>query len=246
MVTHLLEPDAIRDEGIGDREHYVERLGNYIADRRITLEVCLTSNLQTNPQFRRIEEHTFSRLRAQRLSTTICTDNRLVSNTTVSDELLLACRHLGLDRHDLKSIIIYGFKRSFFPGSYLRKRQYVRQIIDYYDRIEAHLRRQLDHPADHVAAAGHDEADVVHHFQDFFRGADEVLRALLHGDAAQEEHDLLVLLDFGGLGVEAEPVDGVVDGHDRLGLPFQGDLGRTIAQMRNPGPVGRAPARFFP
>ena len=135
--TYLLEPDAIRDEEIGDREHYVERLGNYIADRRITLEVCLTSNLQTNPQLRRLEEHAFSKLRAQRLSTTICTDNRLVSNTTVTNELLLACTHLGLDRHDLKSIIIYGFKRSFFPGSYLRKRQYVRQIIDYYDRVEA-------------------------------------------------------------------------------------------------------------
>jgi len=135
--TYLLEPDAIRDDGIADRGHYVERLGNYIADMRITLEVCLTSNLQTNPQFRRIEEHTFSRLRAQRLSTTLCTDNRLVSNTTVTDELLLACRHLELDRHDLKSIIIYGFKRSFFPGSYLRKRQYVRQVIDHYDAVEA-------------------------------------------------------------------------------------------------------------
>ncbi|HSF79260.1 MAG TPA: adenosine deaminase family protein [Steroidobacteraceae bacterium] len=135
--TYLLEPDAIRDEEIGDREHYVERLGNYIADRRITLEVCLTSNLQTHPQLRRLEEHAFSKLRAQRLSTTICTDNRLVSNTTVTNELLLACTHLGLDRHDLKSIIVYGFKRSFFPGSYLRKRQYVRQIIDYYDRVEA-------------------------------------------------------------------------------------------------------------
>jgi adenosine deaminase len=135
--TYLLEPDAIRDQEIEDREHYIERLGNYIADRRITLEVCLTSNLQTNPQLRRLEEHTFSKLRAQRLSTTICTDNRLVSNTTVTKELLLACTHLGLDRHDLKSIIIYGFKRSFFPGSYLRKRQYVRQIIDYYDRVEA-------------------------------------------------------------------------------------------------------------
>ena len=135
--TYLLEPDAIRDEEIGDREHYVERLGNYIADRRITLEVCLTSNLQTNPQLRRLEEHAFSKLRAQRLSTTICTDNRLGRNTTVTNELLLACTHLGLDRHDLKSIIVYGFKRSFFPGSYLRKRQYVRQIIDYYDRVEA-------------------------------------------------------------------------------------------------------------
>jgi adenosine deaminase len=134
--TYLLEPDQIRDPEIVDREHYIERLGNYIADRRITLEVCLTSNLQTNPHLKRLEDHTFSKLHAQRLSTTLCTDNRLMSNTTVTNELVLAIKHLGLDRYDLKSIIIYGFKRSFFPGSYLRKRQYVRQIIDYYEAVE--------------------------------------------------------------------------------------------------------------
>jgi adenosine deaminase len=134
--TYLLEPDQIRDPEIGNREHYIERLGNYIADRRITLEVCLTSNLQTNPHLQRLEDHTFRKLHAQRLSTTVCTDNRLMSNTTVTNELRLAVKHLGLDRHDLKSIIIYGFKRSFFPGSYLRKRQYVRQIIDYYEVVE--------------------------------------------------------------------------------------------------------------
>jgi len=134
--TYLLEPDQIRDPDIEDRDYYVERLGNYIADRRITLEVCLTSNLQTNPLLQRLEDHTFSKLREQRLSTTLCTDNRLMSNTTVTNELRLAIQHLGLDRYDLKSIIIYGFKRSFFPGSYLRKRQYVRQVIDHYEAIE--------------------------------------------------------------------------------------------------------------
>jgi adenosine deaminase len=52
-------------------------------------------------------------------------------------ELRLAVDGLGLELHDLKSIIIYGFKRSFFPGNYLQKRQYVRQVIDYYDRVAA-------------------------------------------------------------------------------------------------------------
>jgi adenosine deaminase len=92
--------------------------------------------LQTNPQMNDLSEHSFKLLRAARLSTTICTDNRTVSNTTVSRELALAVKHLGLNRHDLKSIIIYGFKRSFFPGSYQRKRVYVRQVIDYYESIE--------------------------------------------------------------------------------------------------------------
>jgi len=134
--TYLLEPDAISDPEIKDREGYVRKLGGYIADRRITLEVCLTSNLQTNPQMQNLSEHTFRKMRAARLSTTICTDNRTVSNTTVTRELQLAIEHLGLTRHDLKSIIIYGFKRSFFPGSYQVKRIYVRQIIDYYESIE--------------------------------------------------------------------------------------------------------------
>ncbi len=134
--TYLLEASQIRDPEIEDRQRYVEKLGNYVADRRITLEVCLTSNLQTNPDMKTLDQHTFLKLRAARISTTLCTDNRLMSNTTVTNELMLAVEHLGLDRHDLKSIIIYGFKRSFWPGDYLSKRQYVRQVIDHYDAVE--------------------------------------------------------------------------------------------------------------
>ncbi len=134
--TYLLEPDAISDATIQDRELYVQQLGQYIADRRITLEVCLSSNLQTNPQLNDVSEHSFRKQRLARLSTTICTDNRTVSNTTVTKELGLAVDRLGLNRGDLKSIIIYGFKRSFFPGTYQRKRAYVRQIINYYRTIE--------------------------------------------------------------------------------------------------------------
>ena len=73
---------------------------------------------------------------ALRVCRSACPDNRTVSNTTVTRELSLAVKHLGLNRHDLKSIIIYGFKRSFFPGSYQRKRAYVRQVIDFYEAVE--------------------------------------------------------------------------------------------------------------
>ena len=70
------------------------------------------------------------------MSTTFCTDNRTVSNTTVSREIELAVRHLGLTAADVKRNLIYGFKRSFFPGTYLEKRRYVRRIIDYYESLE--------------------------------------------------------------------------------------------------------------
>jgi len=134
--TYLLEAGAISDPEIVDRDEYVELLGQYIADRRITIEVCLTSNLQTNPNMNHISEHSFRKLRSARLSATICTDNRTISNTTVTKELGLAVKHLDLKKSDLNAIIIYGFKRSFFPGDYLSKRKYVRSIIDYYERVD--------------------------------------------------------------------------------------------------------------
>ncbi len=83
-----------------------------------------------------LKDHTFRKLRQHRLSTTICTDNRTVSRTTVTRELQLAIEATQMDLRELKSIIIYGFKRSFFPDSYMSKRGYVRQVIDYYETIE--------------------------------------------------------------------------------------------------------------
>ena len=135
--TYLLEPQMITDPEIVDPVRYVEKMSQYIADRRITLEICLTSNLQTNPNMKSLAEHSFKKLRNARLSTTICTDNRTVSNTTVTNEIMLAVKHLDLDLHDLKSIIVYGFKRSFMPGTYLDKRAFVRSIIDYYETVES-------------------------------------------------------------------------------------------------------------
>jgi adenosine deaminase len=107
----------------------------YIADRRITVEVCLTSNLQTMPMFRSLQDHPFKKMLESRLSATLCTDNRLISGTTVSREVELAVRAFGLEPKELGDLLIYGFKRSFFPGPYLEKREYVRRVIDYRDEV---------------------------------------------------------------------------------------------------------------
>jgi adenosine deaminase len=137
---YLLSPRMVKAASIADKEGYVRRLAEYIADRRITVEVCLTSNLQTNPHLKDIAQHAFRDMRAWRLSTTICTDNRLVSRTTVTRELVLAIKHFGLTSRELRQIIIYGFKRSFYPGNYVQKRSYVRRIIDFYGEVEkAHM-----------------------------------------------------------------------------------------------------------
>lgn len=133
---HLFSCDKLGPKIPEDkRAAYVDQLAQYIADRRITLEVCLTSNLQTMPTLGNLNDHAFKKMIDAKLSTTLCTDNRLVSNTTVSREIQLALDSFDLSLKDLRNIIIYGFKRSFFPGSYLEKRTYVRKIINYYDHI---------------------------------------------------------------------------------------------------------------
>jgi len=132
----LLDPGSVKSEDIRDPEKYVDELSAYIADRRITVEVCLTSNQQTNPAFRDLSNHPFRKMMDRKLSVTICTDNRTVSNTTVTKELHKAVSTFDLTRNNLKNIIVYGFKRSFFPGKYNEKRQYVRRCMDYFEKIE--------------------------------------------------------------------------------------------------------------
>ncbi|MEM7482238.1 MAG: adenosine deaminase family protein [Acidobacteriota bacterium] len=132
--THLYSTHQVEAD---DPERYVHRLAEYIADRRITLEVCITSNLQTMPELRRVEDHPFGRMLKEKLSVALCTDNRLVSRTTVTDEIDQACRAFAMTPEELRDVVIHGFKRSFYPGTYREKRKYVRQVIDRYDEIAA-------------------------------------------------------------------------------------------------------------
>ncbi len=132
---HLFDEQMIHHHSIDSRNEYVENLVNYLADRRITLEVCLTSNLQTTPEIGELKNHSLRKMLERKLSVTFCTDNRLVSNTTMCHELELALNNFPIDAHDFKSIIVYGFKRSFFFHPYVEKRCYVRQVINYYDSL---------------------------------------------------------------------------------------------------------------
>lgn len=133
----LFDESKILNDGITDKKAYIDKLANYIAESRITVEVCLTSNLQTTPEISDISKHSFSKMLLNNLSVTLCTDNRLVSHTTVCREVELAVKNFDIDNNMLKNIIAYGFKRSFFYGSYTDKRKYVRKCINYYEKISS-------------------------------------------------------------------------------------------------------------
>ena len=134
--TWLFDETKIATPRIQDRKRYVENLAEFIADKRITIEVCLTSNQQTVPELAAdLRQHPFAEMRRRRLSTTFCTDNRLVSHTTVSHEIDRAVEAFALTPQEVRDSLIYGFKRSFFPGTYLEKRAYVRQAINFANRL---------------------------------------------------------------------------------------------------------------
>jgi len=131
----LFDVDKVSDPAIDDKLRYTERLASFIADQRVTIEVCLTSNLQTKPELKDLHNHSLGKMLERRLSATLCTDNRLVSNTTLSHEIRLAVDNFDIDPRTLKNMIVYGFKRSFYPGSYTEKRDYVRQLISRYEHV---------------------------------------------------------------------------------------------------------------
>ena len=83
-------------------------------DHRIPLEICLSSNIQTRaaPD---LASHPLPFYYTYGLRVTINTDNRLMTNTTVSKELLLIHETYGLQLEDIKELLISGFKSAFLP-----------------------------------------------------------------------------------------------------------------------------------
>jgi len=133
---HLFSKDKITNPKIVDKDKYIEKLVRYITDRRITIEVCLTSNFQTIPELTKIKDHPFSKMIATDLSTVICTDNRTVSKTSMTKELSLTVKNFNLDKKSLKKLVLRGFKRGFYPGTREEKLNYIKQINKQYDLLE--------------------------------------------------------------------------------------------------------------
>ena len=137
--TFLFHADRVVDPDIVDKEAYSENLAQYIASQRITLEVCLTSNLQTTPSIKNVFDHPVRNMIDHKLSVSICTDNRLVSNTTVSNELERVAGQIPLRRREFRDLVVAGFKGSFYPGKYIDKRAYVRKALNVYQNLEKSL-----------------------------------------------------------------------------------------------------------
>lgn len=87
---------------------------HYVNDHRIPLEVCPSSNVQTGA-VKDLARHPIKLYFDLGLRVTVNTDNRLVTDTTVSRELWLCHAKMGMVLEDIKTIVVAGFKSTFLP-----------------------------------------------------------------------------------------------------------------------------------
>ncbi|MCD0453112.1 adenosine deaminase [Actinocorallia sp. API 0066] len=88
------------------------RLAHYVRDKRIPLEMCPTSNIQTGAA-PSIGEHPIGLLSRLRFRVTINTDNRLMSGTTLSEEFAKLSAAFGYGWEDLRWFTLNAMKSAF-------------------------------------------------------------------------------------------------------------------------------------
>jgi adenosine deaminase len=111
QALHYCHADRI---GHGTRLYENPDLEQYVLDRRVPLEICITSNVQTRA-VPSLASHPLRRYFDLGIVVCLNTDNRLMSATTVTDELWLAHTALGFDRPEIEQMILHGFGSAFLP-----------------------------------------------------------------------------------------------------------------------------------
>jgi adenosine deaminase len=108
--TRLIDDIAVADGKavkLGD-------LAQYVLDKRIPLEICLLSNVHTGAA-RSLSEHPFKIFYQEKFRVTLNTDNRSMSDTTMTKEFEAAADTFGLSLEDFEKITINAMKSAFLP-----------------------------------------------------------------------------------------------------------------------------------
>ncbi|MEO5901096.1 MAG: adenosine deaminase [Ilumatobacteraceae bacterium] len=105
LVDDIVGPAG--DEQLG-------RLAAYVRDRRIPLELCPTSNVNTGV-CATIADHPIGMLRRLRFRVTVNTDNRLMSDTSMTNELVQLHDAFGWGLDDFEWLTVNAMKSAFAP-----------------------------------------------------------------------------------------------------------------------------------
>jgi len=146
--------EAYGPESISQAIHYLgaHRIGhgvrlredgdllNYVNDHRIPVEACLSSNLQTGA-VDSLESHPLRFYFDYGLRVTVNTDNRLITDTSVTRELMLAHTVCGLTLEDLTTVVVSGFKSAFLP--FREKQDLLKSVNQEIDQVLRHFSQKL-------------------------------------------------------------------------------------------------------
>ncbi|MBI5463701.1 MAG: adenosine deaminase [Ignavibacteriales bacterium] len=122
-ATRLIEDMRVKDGEVLN----MGTLAQYVLDKRIPLECCLTSNLHTGA-VPSLDEHPFGIFYKYKFRVTLNTDDRLMSGITLTDEYSVAHEHFKLSLDELEKVTINAMKSAFLP--------YKKRIAIIYDTIK--------------------------------------------------------------------------------------------------------------
>ncbi len=107
-ATRLVEDMVVH----GTRIEKMGSLSHFVRDKRIPMEMCLSSNVQTGAA-ESFDDHPFPVYYRNNFRVFLATDNRLMSNTTLGREMHIAVTHYNLTLRDLEKITLNAMKSSF-------------------------------------------------------------------------------------------------------------------------------------
>jgi adenosine deaminase len=108
--VRIVDDITVDDEG----HARLGRLAAYVRDRRIPLEMCPSSNIQTGAADS-VASHPITMLKDLRFRVTVNTDNRLMSDTSMSREMQLLVDEAGWTLEELRWATINAMKSAFLP-----------------------------------------------------------------------------------------------------------------------------------
>jgi adenosine deaminase len=108
--VRIIDDIVVREDG----SVALGRLASYVRDKRIPLELCPTSNVQTGAA-KSIAEHPVGLLSRLRFRATVNTDNRLMSGCSMSSELAALVEAFGYGWAELQWLTVNAVKSSFLP-----------------------------------------------------------------------------------------------------------------------------------
>ena len=95
-------------------EAQLGRLAAYVRDRRVPLEMCPMSNVHTGAAAS-IAQHPIKPLTDLRFRVTVNTDNRLMSDTSMTKEMLALHHEAGFTLADIEWVTVNAMKSAFLP-----------------------------------------------------------------------------------------------------------------------------------